>query len=178
MNRQQKEIAIADIRRMMSEAQGTFLINYKGMTVSSLQGLRKKVRVDGGKVKVTKASLMRIAAQDIQGAEAFASSFRDQVGLVFAGKDISSLAKELANFAKEHEAMKIVAGFYESKVLTQQDIKMLASLPSRDVLIAQLLGTMQAPMTSFVRILNLLIARLAFVLKRIEEQQQEKQQSA
>ena len=171
MNRQQKEAEIADLRQMMSEAQATFLINYKGMSVPLLQGLRKNLRQEGGKLKVAKATLMQIAAKDIAGAGEFSQTFKDQVGLVFAKNDVSALAKQLVNYAKANEAMKIIAGFYESKMLTQQDLQMLASLPSREVLLAQLLGTMQAPTASFVRVLHLLIARLVYALKKIEEQQ-------
>lgn len=172
MKRQNKDAVISEIHRMMTEAQATFLINYKGMNVPVLQGLRRNLRANGNTLKVTKATLMRRAAKDIAGSDSFAESFKDQVGLVFVGKDISGAAKQLVSYAKEHEALKIIAGFYESKMLTKQDLTMLASLPSREVLIGQLLGTMQAPITSFVRVLHLLIARLVFVLKQIETQQQ------
>lgn len=167
-----KEAVITDLRRMMTDAQATVLINYKGMDVPVLQGLRRSLRVDGNTLKVTKATLMRRAAQDIAGADAFAESFKDQVGLVFVQKDISSAAKQLVSYAKEHASLKIIAGFYESKVLSKQELDFLASLPSREVLLGQLLGTMQAPISSFVRVLHLLIARLVYVLKQIETQQQ------
>lgn len=172
MKRQHKEAVITDLERMMTEAQATFLINYKGMNVPLLQGLRRNLRADGNTLKVTKATLMRRAAKNIAGSDSFAESFKDQVGLVFVQKDVSGVAKQLVSYAKEHEALKIIAGFYESKMLTKQELNFLASLPSREVLIGQLLGTMQAPITSFVRVLHLLIARLVFVLKQIETQQQ------
>ncbi len=171
MNRQQKETTVADLKQLLGTAQATFLVNYKGMDVHLLQGLRRKLRTDGGTLKVTKATLMRIAAKDIPGTETFAQSCKDQVGLVFAKSDISLIAKQLFIFAKEHQNLKVVAGFYESKLLSPQELAFLASLPSREVLIAQLLGTMQAPVTSFVRVLHLLIARLVYVLKQIEEKQ-------
>jgi large subunit ribosomal protein L10 len=171
MNRQEKEAVVADLKQMMSNAQATFLINYKGMSVSLFQGLRKNVRQEGGKIRVAKANLMQIAAKDLPGSEAFSQTFKDQVGLVFAQKDVSALAKQLVNYAKNHETMKVVAGFYESRMLTQQDLNMLASLPSREVLLAQLCGTLQAPTASFVRVLHLLIARLVYVLKQVEEKQ-------
>ena len=175
MNRQQKETMIEDIRQLMTGAQATFLVNYKGMSVPVLQGLRKSLRAEGGKFRVAKATLMRRAAKDIPGSDDFANSFKEQVGLVFVQKDVSAVAKQLVNYSKEHEALKIIAGFYESKLLTQQDLTRLATLPSREVLLAQLLGTMQAPTTNLVRILHLLIARTVYVLKQIENKQQEKQ---
>lgn len=174
MNRQQKETLISDVRQMMSGAQATFLVNYKGLSVPALQILRRRLRSEGSKLKITKASVMRIAAKDIAGAEPFAESFKNQIGLVFVSKDISGTAKQLFSFAQENESLKILAGFYESKVLNSQELNFLATLPSREVLISQLLGTLNAPMTNFVRILSMLVARLPIVLKEIEKNQTEK----
>lgn len=172
MNRQQKAEIIEDLKKMMASAQATVLVNYKGLDVPLLQSLRKNLRKEGSQLRVTKATLMRIAAQDMAGSDGFSKEFKDQVGLVFVSKDISGTAKQLSTFAKENEALKIIAGFYESKLLTRQDLDILASLPSREVLIAQVVGTMQAPITNFVRVLHMMIARLAFVLKSIEEKKQ------
>ena len=118
---------------------------------------------------------MRRASKDIAGSEAFSPFFKDQVGLIFAEKEVSGIAKQLSTFAKEHAALKIIAGFYQSRVLSSQDLAVLASLPSREVLLAQLCGTLQAPTASLVRLLHLLIARLVYVLKGIEEKQQQNQ---
>ena len=175
MNRQQKEQIVVNLRQMMTDAQAAFLVNYKGLSVASLQRLRRGLRPSGAQLQVAKATLMQKAAQDIKGAQKFADSFKDQIGLVFVKNDVSGTAKQLIAFAQENEALKVIAGFYEARVLSIQDVNFLASLPSRDVLIAQLLGTMQAPMTTTVRILYLLIARLVIVLKEIEKKQAGKQ---
>lgn len=169
MNQQQKQGVIVDIRRMFDCAEAVFLINYKGLSVSSLQLLRKNLRENNGAFKVVKASLMRLAAKDISGTVSFADEFKNQVGLVFANGDVSATAKELVSFAKNNKLFTIVAGFYESGMLAQQDVIYLASLPSREILIAQLLGTMQAPISTVARLFNMLIARIVHVLKRIEE---------
>jgi large subunit ribosomal protein L10 len=171
MNRQQKEQIVADLRQMMTDAQATFLVNYKGLSVASLQQLRKNLRAGGSKFQVAKATLMQKAAQSIDGAGNFSESFKDQVGLVFTKDDVSCAAKQLIAFAQENQSLKVIAGFYEARMLSNQELNFLATLPSRDVLIAQLLGTMQAPMTATVRILYLLIARLVIVLKEIEKKQ-------
>jgi large subunit ribosomal protein L10 len=172
MNRQQKDAIITDLRRMMTEAQATFIVNYKGMPVATLQGLRKNLRNEGSSLKVTKATLMRLAAKDIAGAEAFSENFKEQIGLVFVQKDVSGTAKQLVSFSKENETLKLIAGFYEAKLLTKQELDFLATLPSKEVLVAQLLGTMQAPISGLVRVLHLLIARLCYALKEIEAKQQ------
>lgn len=175
MNRQQKEAIISDLKQQMMAAQATFLVNYKGLSVSLLQGLRKNLRSDGGTFKVTKATFMQRAAQDIAGADTFAELFKDQVGLVFASKDVPATAKHLATFAKNNEALKIIAGFYEAKLLSKSDLDFLASLPPKNVLIGQLLGTLQAPATNLVRLLNQVTTKLVCTVKEIEKQQAGKQ---
>ena len=172
MNRQEKSNVVSDLQRMISESQAMFLVNYKGMSVPLLQGLRKNLRTDGSKLKIAKASLMYRATQDMSGVEPFSKNLKDQIGIVFVKQDVSATAKHLVSYAKEHASLTIVAGFYESKFLSTQDLNTLASLPSREVLLAQLAGTLQAPVTNFVRILHLLLARLVYVLKEIETKQQ------
>lgn len=168
MNRHQKEAAVAEVRDLFAQTQATFLVNYQGMNVGSLQTLRRALRANNGVFKVTKATLMRKAIHGMDGADNFSAQFKDQVGLVFAQGDISSIAKQLKEFAQQNEALKLVSGFYESRVLSQQEIGFLASLPAREVLLAQVVGTVQAPISSFVRLLNLLTVRLLYVLKEIE----------
>lgn len=175
MNRQQKEILVTDLKRLMSDAQAMFLVHYKGLNVPLLQELRKTVRKEGGSLKVAKATLMSRAAEEIDGTEQFSSLFKDQVCLVFANKDVSSIAKQVVSFAKNNDSLRIIAGFSEAQYLSKADVEFFASLPPKEILIGQLLGTMQAPIANFVRILHLLIARLVYVLKQIEEKQQEKQ---
>ena len=169
MNRQEKEKAISSAKELISASEAVFVVNYKGLSVAKMQNLRSNIRQNGGQFKVIKASLMDIAAKDMTGIEEFKSNFKDQIGFVFAKGDVSAVAKQLVNFSKENEALKVVTGIFESKVLDSSQIGVIASLPSREVLIAQLLGTMQAPITSFVRVLNQVVASLPQVLKQIEE---------
>ena len=108
MNRQQKEILVTDLKRLMSDAQAMFLLHYKGLNVPLLQELRKTVRKDGANLKVAKATLMSRAAEEIDGAEQFASLFKDQVCLVFANKDVSTTAKQIVTFAKNNDSLKML----------------------------------------------------------------------
>lgn len=172
MNRQQKESALSDFKKLFSESEAAFLVQYKGLNVAALRNFRKNLRENKAVFKVTKTTLMRLAARDVQGANDFSQDFTNQVGIVFAQGDVSALAKNLIKFSKDNGLLQVVSGFFESKKLALGDVVFLASLPSREVLLAQVVGTMQAPISSFVRLLNLLIVRLLYVLKRIEEQKQ------
>jgi len=170
VNRSQKEAAVVELRKGLAESAATFLINYRGADVAALQNLRGKLREKDARFKISKARLMKIAASEINGGASLNGLLKDQIGLVFAnGSDVSAVAKSIVDFAKEHDSVDIVSGFYESSVMTQDQVKFFASLPPREVLLAQLAGTLNAPLSNFVSVLHALIARLLYVLKRIEE---------
>jgi len=171
MNRQQKEAVVNDVKEMLTGSQAAFLVGYKGLDVASMQSLRKDLREVGGKLKVTKARLMKIAAQGIEGIDGFQESFKDQVGLVLATQEVPSVAKALSKFAQDNEALRIVSGFFESKVISKQEVDYLASIPSKEILLARLMGTIQAPVTNLARLLNMMIIRLLIVLKQVSEKE-------
>ncbi|MFA5074569.1 MAG: 50S ribosomal protein L10 [Candidatus Babeliales bacterium] len=173
MNRQQKEAVIKDVKKLFSDSHATFLIGYKGLDVANLQSLRKKLREDGGLFKITKARLMKISAKDIDSSiESFCDTFKGQVGLVFAQKEVPSIAKKLVDFSKENELLEIISGFFDSKFLSKSDVNYLANLPSKEVLLAKLLGTMQAPTRNLAVLLNMMVIRLLYTLKQISEKEQ------
>ena len=172
MNRSQKETLVGELAQQMQNSPASFLVNYQGSSVQTLQEFRTKVREKQARFRVAKARLFKIAAQDIPGGPDFAELFKEQVGIVFSGDDVGSLAKELVDFSKDNESVKVLSGFYESKVLSNEQVKYFAALPSREVLLGQVVGTLQAPIASLARLLNMLIVRLLFVLQRIAEQKQ------
>lgn len=169
MNRQEKVQVVDLVKQLFSESQATFLVGYKGLDVDSMQSLRRELRASQAVLKVTKARLMKIAAQDIEGVDQFTADFKDQVGLVFAKADVSVVAKKLVEFSKENDSLAIVSGFFESRMMTKAEVTALASLPSREVLLAMVAGTVQAPMTKLVFLLNLMIVRLLVVLQKASE---------
>lgn len=171
MNRQQKEVAISQFRQMFSDAQAAFLVHYKGLDVAKLQDLRKNLREADGSFKITKASLIRIAVSDLDGITSFKELLKDQVGIVFAKNDVPSVAKKLSEFSKNNESLQILSGFFESKVLSTTDISTLASLPSREVLLAQVAATIQAPIKGLAVALNQILCKPVYAIKQIAEKQ-------
>jgi large subunit ribosomal protein L10 len=169
MNRQQKSVIIDEIQKLHTESVATFLVEYKGLNVADMQGLRKHLRGDLGVVKVAKTTLMKRALKGVDGIEDFSKHLKTQVGLVFAKGEVSTIAKKLVNFAKDHELMQIISGFFETKTLSKKEIETLATLPSRELLLAQLAGTLQAPIAALVRLFYTLLARLVYVLQQISE---------
>jgi large subunit ribosomal protein L10 len=171
MNRQQKEAVVQAFRENLTGTKAAFLVGYRGLSVSQMQALRTDLREVGGLLKITKARLMNIAAQDIEGMDEFRGGFRDQVGLVFVKEEVPSVAKVLVEFSKENDALNVISAFFESRVLTKQRIKNLASLPSRDILLSMLVGTLQAPISGLARVLNQIVLKPMYALKQIAEKE-------
>lgn len=171
MNRQQKESLVQDLRQNFEGAKASFLVDYQGMTVNGLRDLRKQLRDQSACVKVAKARLMKRAVHGMQGSDVFIPYIHGQVALVFANDDVGATAKALHTFATANEKLKLVGGFMDAYVLDAHEVVRIASLPSREVLLAQVCGTMKAPTRQFVSVLNLLIVRLLIVLKQIAEKQ-------
>ena len=170
MNRQQKEVIVASFREMFNGSRATFLVNYNGVNVADMQELRRELRVCNGVFKITKARIMKIAASDIEGMDGFKDAFRGQVGLVFALDEVSSIAKKLVDFSKKKETFIVISAFFEKKVIDKEIIKVLASLPSREVLLAQVAAGLMLPVTSFVTVLKMIIIRFICLLQRIADE--------
>ncbi len=164
MNREQKESVVRELQSDFSQSQGTFVVGVKGMTVAQLQNLRKDLRSQGGKLKITKARLMRIATDDNKAVEELQPFFKEQVGVVFAKNESSAVAKVLFNFAKKNEVLRLVAGTVDAQFLDASAIGKIAQLPSREVLFGQVCG-----------VLNMVIVKMMLTLKAIENQKKEQQ---
>lgn len=173
MNRQQKEKFIEGLRNRLQHDQSVFLVGYKGMSVSQITRLRRQLSEKGAEFQVAKVSLVKRVAQEFPAVVGLSPYLKEQIALVFAEQEGSVVAKILHDFVKDNAQLSIVAGAVESRILMPQAIDALSKLPTREVILAQLCGTLQAPSQQFVGLLNMLILRLLFVLKKIESKKQE-----
>jgi len=170
MNRQQKELVVENLKKDLLSSPATFLVLYRGLNVEQMQQLRSDLRSKGGALKVAKARLMKRAVDGEQGASDLTPFLHDQIGMVFAGEEVADVAKVLSDFAKGNKSLGLVAGLFESKVIEKGKIAQIASLPPKDVLLAQLCGTLNAPISGLARALNMMVLKLLFALKQLEEQ--------
>ena len=154
MNRQKKSSLIKWLSDKFAETDVFFIVNCQGMTVAQMQELRFALDAKESAVQVVKNRLVRLAIQENPEVEVLKDKLVGQNAIVFAPSDLTGTAKVLYDFAKTNEELKIVAGFYDSQVLDKNTIDMLARLPSRNVLLAQLVGTINAPIVSLVVVLN------------------------
>jgi len=172
MNRQQKESLIEALKKDFTQAQAAYLVGYSGLSVNVLQELRSKLREKGAHFKVAKMRLMKRAIDEASPLKDFMPHLREQRGIIFVSQEPTAIAKLLYDFAHNNEQLDIVFGYVEREFLDKEAIKYLATLPSREILLAQVVGTMQAPIVQFASMMNMLIVRLLFVLKQIADKKE------
>lgn len=161
MNRQQKADLVQGLSEKFMATEASFIVNCQGLTVAQMQNLRLALESKNSEIQVAKNRLVRIAIQGKVESDVLREQLVGQNAIVFAKSDLTGTAKVLYDFARANEDLKIVAGCYDSRLLDKAAVTVLASLPSREVLIARLFGTMMAPITA-----------LAIVLKQIAEKSQ------
>lgn len=154
MNREQKAIVIDSIKNDFSQSKASFVVGYKGLTVKQMQALRKELRSQNGTFKVAKGRLIKIAVKDFAGVNQLMPYFKEQVGVVFADEQMPAVAKVLYNFAQQNNNFKLVAGFFDAQVLPSADIERIATLPSREVLLAQVCFILKSSASHLVRTLQ------------------------
>jgi large subunit ribosomal protein L10 len=146
------------------------VVDYKGLKVSHLTELRKRLHQSGAEVHVVKNSIFRIAAKEA-GVGELNGGLTGQVAVVTGQRDISTAAKVVKTYGKELDKLKVHFGYLNNQRLAQPEILTLADLPSIEVLRARLLGVLNAPATTFVRLLNTPAGQLARVLQaRVEKE--------
>lgn len=152
LNLEQKKAVVVEVSEQVSTAQAIIVAEYRGLQVGEMTELRAQARKSGVYLRVLKNTLVRRAVEGTP----FSGLANEMVGpLVFGiSSDPVSAAKVLSEFAKANDKFIIKAGAMPNQVMSVNDVKALASLPSREELLAKLLGTMQAPVAKFVRTLN------------------------
>lgn len=152
LNQEQKRAVVSEIAAQLASAQALIVAEYRGVNVEAVTGLRVKARQSGLTLRVLRNTLARRAVEGTP----FEKLTDQLVGPLLYGiaADPVAGAKVLAEFAKENESFIIKAGVMADNLMSSVDIKALASLPSREELLAMLVGTLQAPITKLVRTLN------------------------
>lgn len=164
-----KEAVVSEIKDRFNGAEAVLLIDYRGLTVKEMQELRVKTREAGADIKIYKNSLTEIAMREL--ALPSMDEYLDgPTAFVFVSEDPVAPAKVLATFAKAHQALELKGGLLQSRVIDAQGFKALSMLPSREELIAKLLGTIQNPLTGTVRVLAGPARALATVLDAVAKQ--------
>ncbi len=169
-----KEEKVAQLKERFLESKGLILVNFQGIDVADVTDLRNRIREVGGSMEVVKNTLASRAAQSLE-CEEILDFFKGPTAVVSTEGDAVALTKVLAEFAKDNENLAIKAGLIEGSFCTVDDVIKISELPPREVLIAKLLGTLQAPTSGFVRVLSGVMGGLVNVLNAIKEKREKEE---
>lgn len=172
MQKSEKEISVEEIKGKLGSAKVVILAEFQGMTVAETNELRKLFRESHISYKVYKNTLMGIAAREL-GLKGLDSYLSGTTALAVSEKeDISSPAKIVKDFSAKHQRFKIKGGILENRVIDSEGVIKLATMPPKEVLIAMLLGTMQAPVSRLLSILQAPMRNFLVVLKSLADQKE------
>ncbi len=165
----QKREVIAGLSSKMKQAKSMVFADYRGLTVEQDTELRSALRKAGVEYKVVKNTLTQFAAKE-NGFDELTTYLNGPTAMATSDNDPVTPAKVLSEYAKKYDKLELKVGVVEGKIIDLDGIKALAELPSREVLIAKVLGGFNAPISGFVNVLNGNIRGLVVALNAIAEQ--------
>ena len=152
-NLELKKATVAQIKEKLTTAQSVVLVDYRGLNVAEVTELRKQFRAAGVEYAVLKNSLVGIAAKEV-GIEGLDSILEGPTALAFGMTDAVAPAKIIAEFAKKNDKLKVKAGILDGAILDVAGVEKLSAIPSREVLIAKVMGSMMSAVSKFVYVLE------------------------
>jgi len=161
-----KVALVAQVKEQLERSQSVILADYRGLTVVEITNLRNRLRQVGAQLRVVKNRLARIAFADaglpvpeehLVGPSAFAFSYDDPI----------AAAKVLSEFSKSNDRLTIKCAVYEGRIMDEAEVRALASLPSREVLLGRLLGDLKSPVAKLAMTIQATVNQLAYVLQAI-----------
>lgn len=171
MNIQEKQQVVKDLHDKLSKSKIVILTDYKGLNVEAVTKLRSELRKDNVEYQVAKNTLLKRASEGTD-AELLKDYFKGPSAIAFSLEEPVSPAKILSKFAEENDKLEIKIGVLDGKLVDINGIKALSSLPSKEVLLSQVLSAMNGVPTSFVRVLSGVPRGLLNVLQAIRDQKE------
>ena len=174
---EQKKAIVANLKEILTSSQGAVITSYKGLTVAQDTTLRVELRKAGVSYHVIKNTMTRIAAQEA-GFEGMIQYLEGTTALAYSADDAVAPAKIISEFIKKNnladeEKLVIKGGIVDGQVVTAEEVKAIASLPSREVLIGKLLGSIQAPLSNTVGVMGSMLRSIVTVLDAVRKQKEE-----
>jgi large subunit ribosomal protein L10 len=171
LDRATKEKLLDDYNSGFAKSPNAFVVGYRGMSVPQVDDLRKKVRATGGRYQVVKNTLALIAVKDTP-LQPLSEHFAGPTAIAYSGKDAVALAKVLTDFTKGAELLEFRGGLVDGQTIKGADVKAIADLPSREVLIGKLLFLLQTPITRLVRDLGAITQQFVSVIDQVRQQKE------
>jgi len=163
-----KEASENRIKNTLKESNSVLIVKYSSLSSPDLSSLRKSLKNSNATLFVVKNSVARRALASL-GLELIIKSIEGPCGLVFVNEEPVATSRVLCNFFKEHEQLKIEGGILKDKLLERKDIEFMASLPTKEVLRAKVLMTLNSPISGLVITLNQILAKFVYCLEEIKK---------
>ncbi|MFH0879581.1 MAG: 50S ribosomal protein L10 [Lentisphaerota bacterium] len=172
--RPEKQAIVEELKSIITGSQFVILADYKGLSVAKTEDLRKRLRGVKAKFQVVQNRLFRVVARELN-IEGYEPALKGPSAMVYGTGDVVQAAKTLRDFIKENAMPKVKIGSMGKVILSVADVDKLASLPSREILLAQVVGTIAAPLTGLVGVLQQKVASVVYVLKAIQDKKEKAQ---
>ncbi len=166
-----KQAIVEEMQQKMSESQSVIFLDYRGLTVAEVTDLRNKMRAVGVEYVVVKNSYLERAAANLN-IEGLDDILKGPTAVAFGVNDAVAPAKVLTEFAKASKKTQIKGGVLEGKVIDEAGVKYLSELPSKEELIAKMLGSLNAPITGLVMVMSGVMRNFVCALNAIKEKKE------
>ena len=168
-----KELMIKEMKSIFSENKGAIFASIENVKASEIDVLRKKMRQSGSRYLVIKNRLAGIAL-DEAGMSELAATVKEKkvLGIGIVNEDPVQVTKMMMEFSKKNKGFELSSGYLEGRMITPEKVKELADLPSREQLIAMVVGMMNAPISSFVGVLSSVLRSLVYALNAVKEKKE------
>ena len=160
---------VREIRADLESSKALLITDYRGLTVSQITTLRRKLRETGAEYKVVKNTLFHLAAEGLISNE-IDEMLAGPTAIAFVSDDPIAPAKILSDFVKESKILSLKGGYFEGMVYSAEQVQALAKIPPKDVLIAQVVGGIAAPLSGLVGTLNGVISNFVYTLQAVADQ--------
>lgn len=165
----QKEEVLSELTDLFKKAKTVVFTQYQGTKVKDMRAMRKSLREKNVVFKVAKKTLMELAAKTVGFEEIPAGLMQGPIGLAFSLEDQMAPAKIIFDFGKIAESIKIAGAIFEGKIIDAAAAKAIATLPSREVLLARLVGSMKSPISGFHSVLHGVLRKFVYALSEVQK---------
>lgn len=167
LNKEEKGQTIAELKEKFSEAKAVIFTDYKGMTVAELSELRRLLRSGDVDYRVVKNTIARIASNDTP-VSAAKDVFKGPVAIAIGYKDPVMTAKRVIEFSKKNEKLKLSGGVIEGKLYNVKEVRAIADLPSREILMSIMAGAFRAPLSKMASVLSATVSSFAYAMTALK----------
>lgn len=172
MAKPEKVAAVDTVKERISRSKSIIVTDYRGLTVAQMTDLRTRLRKEGVEYKIVKNRLAKIALRD-SGMDTLDDFLKGTTALAFGIKDPVGPAKVLTAYAKENEKLKVIGGLMDNRVINVASITELSQMPSREVLLSRMLGSLTSPVQKLAYGLHQTVAKVVYALDAVARQKAE-----